>query len=262
MLLRRIMPFYAVHKGRIPGIYKDWPSCNQQVIKFPGAVFKKFSTQLEANQFLKNGYSSALATPSNSANKIQKKKVTSMVSKTDFANKLKKISPFPKQPISKELKFDLNDRSLDDLPLVFTDGACSQNGKKNPRAGYGVWWGMDDPLNLSCRLPGKQTNNRAEIAAINAALKQAIEQNYKKIVLCTDSMFVINCICLWSPKWRTNGWKKADGSAVEHKKEFIEILENLKHVEVVWKHVRGHTGVLGNEMADKLAVDGSKLPKV
>ena len=52
MLLRRIMPFYAVHKGRTPGIYKDWPSCNQQVMKFSGAVFKKFSTQEEANQFL------------------------------------------------------------------------------------------------------------------------------------------------------------------------------------------------------------------
>lgn len=255
------MPFYAVHKGRIPGIYKDWTTCHEQVNKFSGAVYKKFPTEKQANDFLLNGYKPISATLCSSTNKIQENEISSISSKINSSNTLKRKTKFIQPVKSKALKLNLDDHSLKDVPIVFTDGACSKNGKKKARAGYGVWWGFNDPLNQSCKLEGIQTNQRAEIAAINAALKQAIEHEYKKIVLCTDSMFVINCITLWSPKWKRNNWKKSDGNEVIHKKEFIEILESLKSVEVVWKHVRGHSGILGNEMADKLAVSGSKMPK-
>lgn len=29
---------------------------------------------------------------------------------------------------------------------VYTDGACSNNGRKNPQAGIGVWFGTNHPL--------------------------------------------------------------------------------------------------------------------
>ena len=32
---------------------------------------------------------------------------------------------------------------------VFVDGTCSYNGRGEPRAGIGVWFGPDDPLNVS-----------------------------------------------------------------------------------------------------------------
>jgi ribonuclease HI len=47
--------------------------------------------------------------------------------------------------------------------VVYTDGACSGNGQLGSVAGTGVWWGVDDPRNLSERCPGRQTNNRAEL---------------------------------------------------------------------------------------------------
>ena len=72
-------------------------------------------------------------------------------------------------------------------------------------------------------------------------------------------MFVINCLTKWAPSWKNNGWRKSDGKAVVHKEEFIEILENMKSVEVRFDHVFGHQGVHGNEMADRLAVAGAKL---
>ncbi len=31
-------------------------------------------------------------------------------------------------------------------PSVYTDGACSNNGKKNAAAGIGVYWGDNHPL--------------------------------------------------------------------------------------------------------------------
>lgn len=44
--------YYAVKVGRIPGIYETWPECQKQVIKFPNASFKGFSTMEEAVQFM------------------------------------------------------------------------------------------------------------------------------------------------------------------------------------------------------------------
>ena len=43
--------------------------------------------------------------------------------------------------------------------IVYTDGACIHNGKPNAKAGMGVYFGKDDPRNLSKRVDGKQTNN-------------------------------------------------------------------------------------------------------
>ena len=48
----------------------------------------------------------------------------------------------------------------DNTPFsVYTDGACSRNGTKNACAGIGIYFGKNDPRNVSRRLIGKQTNN-------------------------------------------------------------------------------------------------------
>lgn len=44
--------FYAVRKGRQPGIYRTWPDCQQQVLKFPQAEYKSFATISEANDYI------------------------------------------------------------------------------------------------------------------------------------------------------------------------------------------------------------------
>ena len=44
--------YYSVRSGRIPGIYNTWEKCKEQVIGFPGAEYKKFSSHEEAEQFL------------------------------------------------------------------------------------------------------------------------------------------------------------------------------------------------------------------
>ena len=46
------MKFYAVRIGRVPGIYKTWPDCLKQIYKYPGAAYKKFESESEAQAFL------------------------------------------------------------------------------------------------------------------------------------------------------------------------------------------------------------------
>ncbi|CAG8793802.1 7698_t:CDS:1, partial [Gigaspora rosea] len=55
---------------------------------------------------------------------------------------------------------------------VWTDRYCENNGKKNALGSIGVFFGNNDPRNLSERLPGeRQTNNRAELYAAIRALE-------------------------------------------------------------------------------------------
>lgn len=44
--------YYAVKKGKIPGIYETWKDCEEQVKGYSGAEYKKFSTYEEALSFV------------------------------------------------------------------------------------------------------------------------------------------------------------------------------------------------------------------
>lgn len=44
--------WYAVKKGRVPGLYRTWPACREQVEHFPGAVYKGFAEKEAAEAFL------------------------------------------------------------------------------------------------------------------------------------------------------------------------------------------------------------------
>lgn len=44
--------FYAVVRGRVPGIYESWEECKTQVLGYSGSLFKGFSTMDEAQRFL------------------------------------------------------------------------------------------------------------------------------------------------------------------------------------------------------------------
>lgn len=46
------MKFYAVRVGRSPGIYTSWDACVSQVKGYPGAIYKSFKSQTEAQSFL------------------------------------------------------------------------------------------------------------------------------------------------------------------------------------------------------------------
>lgn len=48
------MSYYAVKKGRIPGIYITWSACEEQVKSYPGASFKKFTSYEEAQMYMKD----------------------------------------------------------------------------------------------------------------------------------------------------------------------------------------------------------------
>jgi ribonuclease HI len=141
--------------------------------------------------------------------------------------------------------------------VVYTDGACSQNGRKGSKAGIGVWFRDDHYLNLSEPLTGRQTNNNAEIQAAEKAILQAKKAGINKLNIKTDSKFVINCITQWLPGWKKKGWILRTGEPVINRVELEMLDEATKDMNIKWTYVPGHQGHVGNEAADRLAVEGA-----
>lgn len=81
--------------------------------------------------------------------------------------------------------------------VVYTDGACSSNGTNKARAGLGVYFGEDHPLNVSEPVSGRATNNCGEIQATTKAIQLARSMGIDKLAIKTDSKFVIDSVTKW-----------------------------------------------------------------
>lgn len=63
--------YYAVAKGKTPGIYLTWNDCKAQVDGFSGAVYKGFATMQEAEEFVvKYGGGAASSVTKNNSSEI------------------------------------------------------------------------------------------------------------------------------------------------------------------------------------------------
>ncbi|KAK9246328.1 ribonuclease H-like domain-containing protein, partial [Lipomyces tetrasporus] len=145
---------------------------------------------------------------------------------------------------------------------VWADGCALSNGLFGARAGVGVYFREDDPRNLSEPLSGyQQTNQRAELTAILRAL-EVIDDPGRHVRITTDSQYAIKCLTVWKDKWLQNGFINSKGLEVVNSdiiKEILELMashrENRGYVEL--EHVYGHSGNVGNEVADALAKAGA-----
>merc|ERR1719186_1516865 len=147
---------------------------------------------------------------------------------------------------------------------VYTDGACPDNGRDNARAGVGVWFGHGHKLNVARPVVrSKQTNNAAEIQAASVAIQQAVDNGVNKLVINTDSQFLIKCVTEWMSNWKKNGWMTKSKQPVKTREDLEELDEamNSGKIQVKWNHVKGHAGIEGNEEADKLAVKGAQMSR-
>lgn len=146
---------------------------------------------------------------------------------------------------------------------VFTDGACSSNGKPNAKAGYAVWFPDNTTLSMSERVPSDQaqTNQRAELAAIQRATQILEENGYtdEDIVIYTDSDYSINCLTKWITNWVARGWKTSAGGDVLHRDIIEDTSKRLaKFKSYRFVHVRSHTGgeddlSRNNDIVDRMA---------
>ena len=195
------MKYYAVRKGREPGIYEDWKSCSMQVIRFPGAEYKSFDTKEEAEAFLN------------------------------------------------EEKLELGKVNIDDIPAyAFVDGSFNSTTNIYGAGGFLVdnrtgeekryviqGSGNDEELSTMRNIAG-------EIMGSVLAIKKAIELGIKDLTIFYDYIGI--------EMWAKGMWQRTKRGT----EDYYQFCQSIKDkIELHFVKVKGHTGIPGNEEADKLA---------
>lgn len=151
------------------------------------------------------------------------------------------------------------DSASDALPFVelWTDGACS--GNPGP-GGWGAILVYGEKRRELSGFEADTTNNRMELMAAISGL-EALKRPCK-VLLVTDSQYVMTGISQWIHGWKRNGWKTANKSPVKNV-ELWQKLEAATHRhQIEWRWVKGHAGTELNERADELAREAIKTMKV
>jgi len=141
------------------------------------------------------------------------------------------------------------------MATVYTDGSTDRNGSENAAGGAGVWFGEEDPRNLSEPYGGGDTptNQRCELWAIRRALETAPERPLR---ILTDSKYCIGCLTVWCKKWEQNGWKTSANRPVKNANLIRSVLALMGGQDVGIEYVKAHANIRGNEEADRLANTG------
>lgn len=61
-----------------------------------------------------------------------------------------------------------------------------------------------------------------------------------KLLINTDSKFLIQCITEWLPKWQSNGWKISSGGEVKNKPQLVDLYEVKKGIDIKWVGFKRH----------------------
>lgn len=133
---------------------------------------------------------------------------------------------------------------------IYTDGACSGNPGPGGYAAILVYGQHEKIVSGSEK---HTTNNRMELQAAISALKILNQQC--RVLVTTDSKYVMRGMSEWIEKWKRNDWRTSDNSPVKNADLWKE-LDTLaaKHF-IEWKWVKGHSTHAMNNRVDGLAKD-------
>ena len=148
--------------------------------------------------------------------------------------------------------------------IGYCDGSAFKNGKKGARAswGYSISY-TDDGIvyeeNEGALLEGEvQTNQRAEMTAMIKLCQRATKlRNHAVLFSCevySDSAYCINCYeQKWYVKWIKNNWINSKGQKVANIDLWKKLIPFFEDNDFIFKKVKGHSGLEGNERADAIA---------
>jgi ribonuclease HI len=216
--MTRSRKFYAVARGRRPGIYTQWfgpDGAQVQVIDFQNARYKGFATRSEAEAFLQGGG----------------------VEPAFGRRKTKAAEPVKPPAAADGTRID-----------VYTDGGAL--GNPGPGGWAAVILDVDPPTEISGGFR-RTTNNRMELTAAIMALRHF--KTPTSVRLHTDSRYLVDGITKgWARRWRGQGWMRNRREPAVNADLWADLLRlcEIHDVHFVW--VPGHAGVALNERCDQL----------
>lgn len=272
--------FYAVRKGINPGVYTSWDECSANVKGFPGAEYKSFSSEDDANSYMNAQAQIASATDaSRNSKKSSGATVVNepVLSDSEFdalQNTAQSHLAFLKDNglildslydqavrqidtnirIRKERQVLMQQRGNKPLPGhvdIFVDGSYN---KATNEYGYGVYMTDGEKERIlygrgNCMEGGN--NIEGEVVAAKKGVELAgLNPSYTSMTIYHDYQGIGS----WADKdWQAN---KA------YNRAYVRFVEQVRErgVDINFVHVDGHTGVDGNEYVDKLAKIGCGIP--
>ncbi|KAL6702834.1 hypothetical protein ACN47E_000920 [Coniothyrium glycines] len=179
--------------------------------------------------------------------------------------------------------------------LIYTDGACSNNGDEGARGGCAFVYrpetsqpmipsttssghsthsmGLHKLGACNFRLESRgptgeavpQTSNRAELRAVIAALgfRTWYNEGCERLVIATDSTYVVDGATKWIKKWQQNGWHTATRQPVKNQDLWKELIRELERwsaagVAILFWHIPRRF----NTLADRFAKEATALAAV
>lgn len=210
--------FYAIKRGRKPGIYTSWDTAKRQVAGFSGAVYKGFNDRASAEAFLAGN-------PAAKTVKTAPRQKAAIIVYTDGGSR--------------------NTGNVKGGNVQATDKAAwayrIQIGAKTYQGTAGQYGA---------------TNNQMEMTALLEALRKLykLKLNEEAIQVISDSRYLLDSIQKgWLKGWADNGWHKSDGAPVKNQELWRAILQALDYfpkIELTW--TKGHNQEEGNEFVDHL----------
>lgn len=151
-----------------------------------------------------------------------------------------------------------------DVINIYTDGSARNNGYVNSSGGFGAVvvlfedFGARDEDGVVEQVVQQSskptTNNREEMKAILWAMENYGKDPRGTPMVYSDSSYAVNTFTNWMWSWKERGWKKGNNTTPENL-DLVQLYDRLyqQGYRIVLEKVRGHNGILWNEIADKLA---------
>ena len=213
--------YYVIWEGRQTGIFEDWPTAQAAVAGHKGAKFKGFESRALAE--------AAFSQPPE---------------KSIVAKKSSK-------PSKKRAAFELDERF--DVH-IFCDGGCDPN--PGPAASGIIVYQSGKIRAKYHGLYHQGTNNTAELNALFEAIRLAKDLLKKglKVQILSDSAYSVKAMTQWAAGWQRKSWTRGKNEVLANAeliKEMYECYVQLpSSLSII--HVKGHSGVEGNELADRM----------
>lgn len=141
------------------------------------------------------------------------------------------------------------------MRVVFTDGACVGN------PGPGGWAWAESTERFEAGFDPRTTNQRMEVTAV----VRALEANRGRLVVMSDSTYVVNCFRQgWWKAWQRRGWRNSRGEQVANQdlwRPLVAAVVDERPGEVEFTWVKGHSGDVMNDLVDRLAVEAARTQR-